>query len=167
MTAPDREPESSTEALDAEDLALLRLIRSSYESADPVPDGLVERLQFQITLDALHAEIATLTQWDLASAGIRSASVEAVRTVTFSSESLTTMVTISSQPDGTVRVDGWVAPGAGVRIEVLLADDIRATSTDEDGRFVFEDLPTGLARFVLLRSGSDSPTRVLTPSIEL
>ena len=31
---------------------------------DPVPDGLVERIQFEITLDALHAEVATLTQLD-------------------------------------------------------------------------------------------------------
>ena len=87
-----------------------------------MPDGLVERIQFEITLDALHAELATLTQLDLATSGARSASTESVRTVTFTAETVTTMVTISPQPDGSVRVDGWVAPGAGLLVEVLLAD---------------------------------------------
>ena len=31
-----------------------------YDTLDPVPSGLVDRIQFGITLDALHAEIAEL-----------------------------------------------------------------------------------------------------------
>lgn len=150
------------------DLALLEAVAALYAAADPVPDGLVERLQFEITLDALHAEVATLTQLDLAASGARSSSTEAVRTVTFTADSLTTMVTISPQPDGSVRVDGWAAPGAGLLVEVLLADGSPQTRADDDGRFVFESLPAGLAKFALHTTDpGGSPHTVVSPTIEL
>ena len=78
------EPEEllAAEELDSGDLALLNSVRAYYDERDPVPDGLVDRIQFQLTLDALHTEVATLTQLDLATAGTRSATTEAVRTIT-------------------------------------------------------------------------------------
>ena len=99
----------AAEPLDPEDMALLNSLRAYYDEHDPVPDGLVERIQFELTLDALEAEVATLTQLDLASAGTRSAATESVRTITFTSESMTTMVTITPDGEGSVRVDGWAA----------------------------------------------------------
>ena len=132
-----------------------------------MPDGLVERIQFELTLDALQAEVATLTQLDLADAGARGSATESVRTITFTSESVTTMVTDHPPGEGPVRVDGWAAPGAGIRVEVLLADGPRETYADEDGRFVFEQVPTGLAKFALhLPAGAESAT-VVSPTIEL
>ena len=59
----------AAEKLDADDFAMLNSLRAFYDENDPVPDGLVERIQFEITLDALHAEVATLTQLDLAAPG--------------------------------------------------------------------------------------------------
>lgn len=163
-----RELALAAEPLTEDDEALLAALRACYEDTDPVPDGLVERIQFEITLDALHTEVATLTSLDLATSGARSASTESVRTVTFTAESVTTMVTISPQPDGTVRVDGWVVPGAGLLVEVLLADQARGTHADEDGRFVIEDLPAGLAKFALHTTEADgSPHTVVSPTIEL
>lgn len=166
MSTSDREAELARDPLDRDDVALLDHVRTAYDAVDPVPDGLVERIQFQITLDALHAEVATLTHVDLAGSGARSAGPETVRTVTFTSGSSITMVNISGEPGGTVRVDGWVVPGVGVLVEVLLAEDSEQTSTDQDGRFVFTGLPTGFARFVLHRADAD-PSRVITPSIQL
>lgn len=166
--ADDPELMLAAEQLTEADDALLASIRCLYEETDPVPDGLVERIQFEITLDALHAELATLTQLDLATSGARGASTESVRTVTFTAEAVTTMVTISPQPDGTVRVDGWVAPGAGLLVEVLLADQARRTHADDDGRFVVEDLPAGLAKFALHTTDADgAPHQVVSPTIEL
>lgn len=169
MSCPDSaELGLAAEALDAADDALLRMLAALYGEIDPVPDGLVERIQFEITLDALQAEIATLTRHDLATSGARSASTEAVRTITFTAESLTTMVTISPQRDGTVRVDGWAAPGGGLGIEVLLTDGSRQTEADADGRFVFDGLPAGLAKFALHTADADgSPHTVVSPTIEL
>lgn len=169
MTLSDaaREAALAAEELDTSDLAVLNSIRAYYDESDPLPDGLVDRIQFEITLDALHAEVATLTRMDLVSQGVRSAATEAVRTITFTSESLTTMVTITPQPDGSVRVDGWAAPGAGLRVEVLLAAGPRETHADEDGRFVFEGLPTGLAKFALHVPKDKEYATVLSPTVEL
>ena len=98
-TSDDREIELeerlAAEKLDPSDYAILNSVRAFYDESDPVPDGLVERIQFEMTLDALHAEVATLTQLDLAASGARGTATEAVRTITFTSESLTTMVTLT------------------------------------------------------------------------
>ncbi len=85
----------AAEELDPSDFALLNSLRAYYDERDPVPDGLVDRIQFHVTLDALHTEVATLTQLDMAAAGTRSTTTEAVRTITFTSDSLTTMVTLT------------------------------------------------------------------------
>lgn len=156
----------AAEPLDADDFALLNSLRAYYDEHDPVPDGLVERIQFELTLDALHAEVATLTQLDLADAGARSTETEAVRTITFTTESITTMVTLTpeGEGEGTVRVDGWAAPGAGIRVEILLANGPRETHADADGRFVFEAVPRGLAKFALHPEAGGT---VVSPTIEL
>ena len=167
----DRQPEVeerlAAEQLDPSDFALLNTLRAHYDESDPVPDGLVERIQFHITLDALNTEVATLTQLDMAAAGARSATTEAVRTITFTSDSVTTMVTLTPLGDGTVRVDGWAAPGAGIRVEVLLPDGPRNTYADDDGRFVFEGVPSGLAKFALYVPRGEELSTVLSPAIEL
>jgi len=161
------EDQLAAEGLDPSDVALLDTLRAHYDEHDPVPDGLVERIQFHITLDALNTEVATLTQLDLATAGARSATTEAVRTITFTSDSLTTMVTVTPLGDGTVRIDGWAAPGAGIRVEVLLPDGPRTTYADEDGRFVFEGVPGGLAKFALYVPHDKDFLTILSPAIEL
>lgn len=169
MTAADDERRLdafAAEPLDAADLALLATLRNGFEAHDPVPDGLVERIEFSLTLDALQAEVATLTRLDLSAAGART-TTEAVRTVTFTSESLTTMVTLTPADTGTVRVDGWAAPGAGVRVELLRADEQQETVADEDGRFVFAQVPNGPARFALHLPGPAGGATVLSPTIEL
>lgn len=161
----DREAMLAGQPLDLDDAALLAEIKACYTAVDPVPVGLVERLQFEITLDALHADLATLTQLDLSMAGARS-TTEEVRTITFTSESLTTMVTVTPEGDG-VRIDGWAVPGAGITVELLRTGGPLVTEADEDGRFVFEAVPNGLARFALHVTSGDDVSTVLSPTIEL
>lgn len=171
MNTPDPAYDAEQEArlagqpLDVDDAALLAQVKAAYAAVDPVPVGLVERLQFEITLDALHADLATLTQLDLSMAGARS-TTEEVRTITFTSESLTTMVTVTPEGDG-VRIDGWAVPGAGIRVELLRTGGPLVTEADEDGRFVFEAVPNGLARFALHVGTGDEVSTVLSPTIEL
>lgn len=163
----DREAELAAQPLDATDDALLNAVRACYDERDPVPDGLVARVEFALTLAALHAEVATLTQLDLADSGMRTTATDSVRTVTFTSEHLTTTVTLTPLGEDTVRVDGWAAPGADVQVEVMLADHSLATTADSDGRFVFEQVPTGLAKFALRAPLNAPDWVVLSPSIEL
>ena len=46
-----------------------------------------------------------------------------------------------------------VFPGGGVDVELRLEEDTRHARADGDGRFVFEDVPRGLAQFVLRAPG--------------
>jgi hypothetical protein len=156
----------AAQPIDEQDTGALDRIAALFDRLDPVPDGLVDRIRFGITLDALHAEIAEL-QRNNDLAGVRSAGTAETQTVTFTSASLTVMVTISPSGAERVRIDGWVAPGGGVEVQLRLADDTRAATADPDGRFVFDDVPHGLAQFVVRQpSGVELPP-VVTPSIEL
>jgi hypothetical protein len=150
--------------IDATDDAVLAKLRGVYDALDPVPAGLVDRIAFGITLDALHAEIAQL-QRSGELAGVRGEDLTETQTITFTSAHLTTMVTVTALSADRVRVDGWVAPGAGVSVELRRVDGSQTTTADADGRFVFADVARGLAQFVLRPPEERAP--VITPSVEL
>lgn len=152
--------------LDDVDLAVLDELAAAYTAADPVPDGLVERLQFAITLDALHAEIAQLTRLDDLVGARAEASAE-VRTVTFTSQSTSTMVTITPMSGDRVRIDGWVTDGAGIEVELRTVTARLRTTADDDGRFVFDDVARGMAQFVLRHPDESSRPPVVTPALEI
>ncbi|PZS13654.1 MAG: hypothetical protein DLM57_16130, partial [Pseudonocardiales bacterium] len=109
MTPQSRRPslaELTEGRIDSADARVLARVADMYSSLDPVPQGLVERIQFGITLDALHAEIAELQRSsDLA--GVRSDEATDAQTITFTSASLTTMVTITLTSADRARLDGW------------------------------------------------------------
>lgn len=161
----------AAEPIDSADERALRELARLYAVVDPVPPGLVERLQFGVTLDALHAEVARLQRLAPEPAGVRADEVPAeAQTVTFTSDSLTTMITITPAGPDTVRLDGWVAPGGGVVIELRTTGGRHSATADANGRFVFDDVPRGLAQFLLRPPRLDGPDRgqpVITPSIEL
>lgn len=152
-------------AIDDVDVDVLQNIARMYDALDPVPGGLVDRIQFGLTLDALHAEIAEL-QRSADLVGVRSAT-EGVQSVTFTSTTLTTMVMITPMVGDRVRIDGWIAPGENVAVELRTVDATHETTADADGRFVFEDVPRGLAQFVLRPPSATGGGPVVTPSIEI
>lgn len=157
--------ELAAQPLDERDVAILDQVAAAYSAADPVPDGLVDRLQFAMTLDALDAEIAQLTRMtDLV--GARAEAASEMQTVTFASQSMTTMITITPSGADRVRIDGWVAEGAGVQIELRTESSRLHARADDDGRFVFDDVPRGMAQFVL-RPADTELAPVITPAIEI
>jgi hypothetical protein len=153
--------------LDATDALVLSMIADLYELVDPVPAELVDRLQFNITLDALNAELAELQQLAEPALAFRGEQANVVNTLTFTSDSLTTMVAISPDGPDRVRIDGWIAPGAEAVVELHQGALTRRVPADADGRFVFEDVAHGLTRFVInaARPGDHPP--VMTPAVEI
>jgi hypothetical protein len=151
--------------IDDTDIANLQRMQQMYERLDPPPSGLVDRISFGITLEALHAEIAEIQRVD-GLVGVRSEGVSEAQTITFTSSTLTTMVTISPAGPDDVRIDGWIAPGGGVEVELRHNETSRHTVADADGRFVFDNVPHGLVGFVMRVPGGDARP-VVTPSIEL
>jgi hypothetical protein len=153
------------ESMDQVDGVVLKRIRALYSTIDPVPDDLVDRLQFAMSLDALNAELAELQQMPMELSS-RGAEPTGVQSLTFTSDSITTMVTISPAGSDSVRIDGWIAPGAGALIELRQVSASMDTEADDDGRFVFDSVPHGLTRFVVRSPEADGP-HVITPAVEL
>lgn len=164
----DNEGENMQELMATGDAALLDQLQAMWEQTDPVPPGLVERVTFAIGLDNLDVEMMRLTEEVLVPAGARGA--EHVRTITFGGESVTVMVTVSQEGPDVFRLDGWLAPSAALSIELRRADGSLTTASDEDGRFVFEDVPPGLAQLVLHptpNSAVELRQDVVAPAVQL
>jgi hypothetical protein len=155
--------------LDSADDRVMNAIATLYDRIDPVPGELVDRLKFAISLEALNAELAQLQQLPADTlAGARgAASASEVKTLTFTSDSLTTMVTISPSGPDRVRIDGWAAPGAGLVVELRQLETTLQTDADEDGRFVFDDVPHGLTRFTLRSAQPGDHPPVITPAVAI
>jgi hypothetical protein len=131
---------------------------------DPPPPGLDERVLFALALTDLEAEVARLA--DATPAMARAG--EQARTITFDSTSRTVMITIVERTDNLVRVDGWLAPGGALTVELRLPEPAasRVVTADESGRFVFDEVPHGLAQLLIHPPAAGTP-RVVTPSLLL
>lgn len=156
-----------TDPIDDIDLANLADLHEFLSRVDPVPAGLAERSRFALTVHALHAEVAELTRAEMLAA--RSAK-DATRTesVTFTSGTVSLMVTTTVADDGqTARIDGWVTRGGAV-VDVVTADLTRTVTTDDHGRFVVDAMPRGWVHFLVwVDPGRPDARPVITPSVEL
>ncbi len=136
---------------------LLTMIGSMFEAADPVPAGLVDRIRLSVALAGLNGDLdSELARLTVHEAALARGAPEESRTITFDSSSLTIMIRIDSNADGTVRVDGWLAPPHRCRVEISMADGPVATDADVDGRFAFLSVPRGTARLVVRPAGQSA-----------
>ncbi|SKC48179.1 carboxypeptidase-like regulatory domain-containing protein [Krasilnikoviella flava] len=156
------------EPLDERDLAVLDRLGRAVQVVDPVPESLVERSLFAMTLARLEAEIMELQQIEAPAGSVRGdAPPLEARTITFTHERLTVMIALSADDDGAhVRLDGWVAPAATLVVELRQPGGERTTTADDDGRFAFTAVDRGpTSLLVRLPDGGD--VTVATPVIEL
>jgi hypothetical protein len=159
--------------MDRYDLEVLNDIVQLHEELDPTPPMLVDMVLFALRdaghLIDLDAELARLIEEETAvPAGARA--VELARRITFSSDHLTVMISVAPQVDGVVRVDGWAAPGGGLRAELRIDGGLLAATCDVSGRFVFEQVPAGLAQLTLVPTPDSDPqvrVPVVTPAVNL
>ncbi|MFT4009216.1 MAG: hypothetical protein QM655_04145 [Nocardioidaceae bacterium] len=160
---------SAAQLLDAGDLALLSEIRATFDAVDPVPEDLVERVQFALALDEVFTEVAELTRMPMDAMTVRGEPLAGKRTetLTFSAENLTVMITVTQLPDGKVRVDGWAAPPAPVAVRLRMQGFEREVAADESGRFVFDGVPNGFAQLSFRVDGEGDDGVIVTPLFEL
>lgn len=156
---------SPQDPMDARDRALLADLGRVVRRVDPVPDGLADRVLFAITLDGLEHELVELVRVDTPALAVRGEEAVTARTVTFTADPCTVMITMSPGENG-VRVDGWIAPAMRCEITLFRPDGEIHTESDDEGCFVLADVPAGPASLVLRRSDGSGPT-VSTPVIEL
>ena len=166
MKSSDAGPD---EPMDQVDLGILDGIREIFTLVDPMPVDLPERIRFSLAMRDLDAEVARLVAEEdprlLAARG-----AEQSRTITFDSDSLTIMIRVDSNKDGTVRIDGWLAPPQCREIEMQTEADTLRVLSGEQGRFVFTNVPRGTAR-LSVRPGEQGPSgsgrAVVTPALIL
>jgi len=133
-------------SLDDIDLGILDEIEGLYNAADPPPTDLVERVRFALALEEVNAEVLRLQE---ETELVAARGDEPSRVITFSSESLSVMIRVVGLADGTVRVDGWLAPPAAHRVTARLEQGQLDATADDHGRFVFEQVPSGMTQFIV------------------
>lgn len=164
---PGRLP-SAHEPLDDADFGLLADIRELFETTDPMPPDLPERIRFFIALRDLEIEVARMAGEEQLAVAARGP--EQSRTITFDSDSLTIMIRIDANKDGTVRVDGWLAPPQRREIEMKSTADSLTVTSDEQGRFAFSRVLRGTAQIVVRPTGprpGGAGRSVVTPALVL
>ncbi|MCK9792614.1 carboxypeptidase-like regulatory domain-containing protein [Isoptericola sp. 4D.3] len=156
------------EPLDDRDVAVLERLGRAVRDVDPVPEGLVERSLFAMTLARLESEVMELQQIVAPAGSVRGdAPPLEARTITFTHERLTVMIALSADDDGThVRLDGWVAPADTLAVELRQPGGERTTTADADGRFAFTAVDRGPSSLLVRLPGGGDVT-VSTPVIEL
>jgi hypothetical protein len=160
---------SADEPLDDADFGLLADIRDMFQAIDPMPADLPERIRFFLSLRELEVEVARLAaEEDQRALAVRG--TEQSRTITFDSDSLTIMIRIETNWDGTARIDGWLAPPQHRDVEMKTATDSLSAASDEQGRFAFPRVPRGTAQLVV-RPADQGPAgagrSVVTPALIL
>lgn len=183
----DDDEVGSLEPLDRTDLRLLGDLAAIYDVLDPMPGLLPDLVLFSLdglgavggtgagatagATDDVDVEFARLVESELAGLGPSGTrSVEHARRVTFASDNLTVMVVVHPHRDGSVRLDGWAAPGGGLRAELRSGDAVLSTDCDDAGRFVFDLVPGGPAQLVLHPTQLSDPiltVPVVTPAVHL
>ena len=165
--------DAADKPLDDLDFAILDGIRALFERVDPMPADLPERVRFSLALRGLETEVARLaSEEDPRLVAARGA--EQSRTVTFDSASLSIIIRIEENKNGSVRIDGWLAPPQPRQIEMQTSIATLSTGSDDQGRFAFGEVPRGTARLVVIGTAEhDEPEQsgrgptVVTPALAL
>lgn len=151
---------------------LLEVVRSVYDDHDPVPQGLVGRMQAAAREAAddlgfnLEVELMTLLEQTGELAGTRSeATTRSAYTLRFVHGQVDLLLRVA--PDGErSRIDGWVVPPEPITVRVVHDDgSTHAAVVSDTGRFDIRDVPLGLVR-LRLEPHDDRPPFV-TPSFEI
>jgi len=159
------------------DEVLLDDIRKLLKALDPVPSHLSDRIRLALALRDLDAELARFAS-PAEDVALAARGAEQSRIVTFDSDSLTIMIRVDANPDGTARVDGWLAPPHPRPVEMKLTDSSITVTADELGRFVFGSVPRGTAQLIVRPQEIDvasergngefgAMTLVITPALTL
>lgn len=151
----------------AADAALFARLRAVWETVDPVPADLVDRMVAAVAVADLTREYALLTL-------VESSQPAAVRgeadtlTLQFSDGRTSVLLHVSETDEHTRRIDGWVD---ATTLAIRLFQDDREWSADpgEGGRFAFEDVPPGLSsiRLVIRDDDEGGLREFMTPHFEV
>ncbi|KYJ96787.1 MULTISPECIES: hypothetical protein [unclassified Microbacterium] len=149
---------------DEDDARLFARLRSLWREVDPVPAGLIDRMVAAVAADGLNREYALLTLVEGQRGAVRG-ETDAL-TLQFSDGSTSILLHVTTTASGRRRIDGWVDTAAA-EILLLQGERERRTTPAETGRFVFDEVPSGLSRVRLTATVGDETRTLETPQFEL
>jgi hypothetical protein len=149
-------------------------LEAMWTQRDPMPKGLVERMQAVVAAEValadtdLDYELMLLIERSTELAGTRGTAT--AYTLRFSADGLDLLVRAGGPSDlGTTRLDGWVVPPAPVTVRATQVGGQELSwevEIDEQGRFEFPELPRGLYR-LWLGPRDDDAKAFGTPAFEI
>lgn len=152
---------------------LLTVVREMYAANDPVPDGLVTRMQTTAALAVdergigMELELMVLLERSSELVGARSQGqmARAVYTLRFVHGQIDLLLRVA--PDGDhSRIDGWIVPPEPITVRVLHENgSTHSTVISDTGRFDISQIGLGLVR-LRLEPHDDRPP-FATPSFEI
>ena len=151
---------------------LLDVVRRVSEARDPVPEGLVARMQAMAAVAAsdldLDLELMELVERSTELVGARGGTAYTLRFV-YGETDLLLRIAV----DGDVsRVDGWIVPPRPMTVRavpgeaLLRPEDAVVSDAGDSGRFVLTDLPAGVIQLRLEPHDTALPT-IATPTFEI
>lgn len=155
---------------------LLTGVRAHWEHVDPVPDGLVARVQAAAALAAddlydvgLDIELMLLVERSDELAGARAGTGTSAYTLRFAHAGVDLLLRVSPE-DQRARIDGWVVPPAPTVVTAQRDsdtgwEDVATVEVGETGRFELPGLASGLLRLRL--EPADGSTPFQTPAFEI
>ncbi|MCZ0711021.1 MULTISPECIES: hypothetical protein [Microbacterium] len=149
---------------DEDDARLFARLRSLWGEVDPVPAGLIDRMVAAVAADGLNREYALLTLVEGQLGTVRG-ETDAL-TLQFSDGSTSILLHVTTTASGRRRIDGWVDTAAA-EIVLLQGERERRTTPAETGRFMFDEVPSGLSRVRLTATVGDETRTLETPQFEL
>lgn len=168
------QPEAD-EPIDDFDLAVLGQLDRVMAQVDPQPSGLDQLVSFALAVENVDHEVARLAEADSvdSAAGRLGPPVgaghrghdEGVHTVAFESDRWSILLSIVDTGEGRVRLDGWVAPAASLRVTLRGSGADTTTQSDVAGGFVFADVAAGLVQLVV--GSPDDGSGVVTPAFSV
>ena len=151
---------------------ILDRLAAMWQERDPVPPGLVQRMQRAaraedelIATDWDH-ELMLLVERSEELAGARGSSAS-VYTLRFNHGDTDLLLRVAPL-DTTARIDGWLVPALPATVQALTPDGGpvgEPVTVGDLGRFELTDVPRGLTRLRL--EPHDGSTPIVTPTFEI
>ncbi len=147
-----------------QDAELFAQMRSLWRDVDPMPTALIDRMIAAVAAEGLSEEYALLTLIEEPLGAVRG-DADAL-TLQFSDGSTSILLHVTRTATGAHRVDGWVDSISGA-IELAQGENVRTTTANDTGRFLFDDVPDGMTRVRLSTMVGDQERTLSTPQFEL
>ena len=128
---------------------LLERLGAALLASDPVPERVLAGARGAFTWRTIDAELAELV-FDSATelTGVRGGAEDTARQVTFQAPGVEIEVMVID--NGNRRIVGQLVPPAEVTVQLTSGDAVRETTTDQLGRFTFQDVEPGPVRLSVL-----------------